>query len=520
MSSNADKQTPHEISAKSIERHSTGIAHYDLCVIGGGINGAGIARDAAGRGLSVLLVEAQDLAAATSSSSTKLIHGGLRYLEYYEFRLVHKALKEREVLLSMAPHIMWPLEFILPHELHLRPAWLIRCGLYLYDFLAGRSKLPRSRGLNLRDCAQGEALKDSYSKGFSYADGWVDDARLVVLNAIDAAARGATILTRTACTHLTPVTEENREKNHWDISLQDLQSGETQTVTADAVVNAAGPWVRGVLDQSNLATAQTPHIRLVKGSHIILKKRYSGDHCYIMQQPDKRIVFAIPYEGEFTLVGTTDVEFEGDPVNVTISEDEIDYLLNAVNRSLRLQSGRKDIVSTYSGVRPLFDDGGKNASAVTRDYHLTLDKHYGAPLLSVFGGKITTYRVLAEQAVNELSGRGFWTKGAALPGGAIQQGDMCRFLQNQIQRYPALHAALISRYARLYGTRMDIILEGVKKTSDLGRHFGDDLYQAEIDYLMAHEWAQTAEDVLWRRTKCGLHCSADTAAALAAYMGG
>lgn len=488
--------------------------HYDLCVIGGGINGAGIARDAAGRGLSVLLLEAQDLAGATSSASTKLIHGGLRYLEHYEFGLVRESLKEREVLLSMAPHIIWPMEFILPHNENLRSKLMIRVGLFLYDILAGRGKLKRSHGVNLQKDNRGAALQNKYTNGFSYSDCWVDDARLVVLNAMDAGKRGADILTYTACTDL----KADKSGEFWHVTMQNLRNYKSKTVTADKVINAAGPWVRGVLEQSKLTNDKTPFIRLVKGSHIIVKKRYTGDHCYILQQPDGRIIFTIPYENDFTLIGTTDIEFEGDPFGVAISEAEIDYLLDATNDSLKMQTKRSDIISSYSGVRPLFDDGDKNASSVSRDYHFVLDTKHGPPILSVFGGKLTTYRHLAEKAMNMMSDVGFWTRGATLPGGDIPAKDFDRFAKAQKNRYSGLPAALIQRYARTYGTNMDIFLAGVKKPADLGTHFGDDLYRAEIDYLILYEWAVTAEDILWRRTKLGLHISDKTATRLAEYM--
>ncbi len=494
--------------------HTPQTNHYDLCVIGGGINGVGIARDAAGRGLSVLLLEAQDLAGATSSSSTKLIHGGLRYLEHYEFRLVHESLKEREVLMGMAPHIIHPLEFILPHNSSLRPKWMIRCGLFLYDILAGRGKMKKSHAVNLLKDKRGHALQNHYTNGFSYADCWVDDARLVVLNAMDAKQRGAEILTYTACTNLTP----DKGGAFWHVTMQNLRNHKSRTITADKVINATGPWVRGVLEQSNLTTAKTPQIRLVKGSHIIVKKRYTGDHCYILQQPDGRIVFTIPYENDYTLIGTTDEDFEGDPVEATISEAEIDYLLRAANDSLKEPTKRSDIKYTYSGVRPLFDDGDQNASAVTRDYHLVLDTLHGPPILSVFGGKLTTYRHLSEKAVNMICAHGFWTKGATLPGGDIPAKDFDRFAKFQKNRYSALPAALIQRYARTYGTNMDIFLSGVKKPEDLGKHFGDDLYRAEVDYLILYEWAVTPEDVLWRRTKLGLHIKDKTSYNLADYM--
>lgn len=394
-------------------------AEYDLCVIGGGINGAGIARDAAGRGLSVLLVEAQDLAGATSSASTKLIHGGLRYLEHFEFRLVHDALKERETLLSMAPHIIRPMRFIMPHNPDLRPVWMIRLGLFLYDHLAGRKKLARSKGLNLHKDPVGAPLRSNYMQGFSYADCWVEDARLVVLNAKDAEERGATILTRTACTNL-----ETTGDGQWAVHLQDIRTRRPYCIKARQVVNAAGPWVRGFLDNSGLAQEDTPDVRLVKGSHIVVRRFFEGDHAYILQQPDKRIVFAIPYEKHYTLIGTTDVDYEGDPSNPVISDEETAYLCDAVNRYFKTPVVPGDVIWSYSGVRPLIKDGHEDASSVTRDYKLVREDRFGPPLLSVFGGKITTYRVLAEEAVDMITDNPAWTKGAPLPGGDIENGDI------------------------------------------------------------------------------------------------
>ncbi len=474
----------------------TAHCEYDLCVIGGGINGAGIARDAAGRGLSVLLVEKGDLAAATSSASTKLIHGGLRYLEHYEFRLVRESLKERETLLAMAPHIIWPLSFILPHDKTLRPAWLIRAGLFLYDHIGGRKTLPASRGVSLA----GGPLQARYKKGFRYADCWVEDARLVVLNAMDAAKRGAVIRTRTACTGLKPA------NGGWQVELNGKE-----IATARIAVNAAGPWVRALLDQTGLARSKTPQVRLVKGSHIIVPHLYNGAHAYILQQPDKRIVFTIPYEQDFTLIGTTDTEISGDPGAAALDAQETDYLCAAVNRSFAAQITPDDIVTSYSGVRALLDDGDENASRVTRDYRLELDEHEGgAKLLSVFGGKLTTYRRLAEEAVDMLSHKPRWTAGATLPGGDFD--DFETFVTARQARYPALPAELVRRYARAYGTLMDHFAQ------DPGRHFGDDLYEAEIAYLIEHEWARTAEDILWRRSKRGLHVAPETVHNLEAYM--
>ncbi|MGZ9097358.1 MAG: glycerol-3-phosphate dehydrogenase [Micavibrio sp.] len=498
---------------------------YDLLIIGGGVNGAGIARDAAGRGMSVLLVEAQDLAGATSSASTKLIHGGLRYLEYFEFNLVRAALKEREVLLGLAPHIIWPLDFVLPYWPSLRPAWMIRLGLYLYDHLGGGlERLKKSSALDLNAHAYGMPLQPAFKKGFRYADCWVQDSRLVVLNALDAAELGAHILTRTACTGLRVV------DGHWEAELRDVETNEMLTRTAGMVVNAAGPWVHSVLEGNNLTRKnRTPNIRLVKGSHIIVPKVFEGEQAYILQQPDRRIVFAIPYERNFTLIGTTDVDYTGDPARPVIDAAEKDYLCAAVNRYFKKSVTVDDIVHTYSGVRPLMDDGRGKAAEVTRDYHLEMELSFGAPLLSVFGGKITTYRHLAEDAVDKLvphwsranenpASQMAWTDTVTLPGGDMLNGDFDGFLKDQLDRYDWLPEPLVRRYARAYGTRMDRLLEGAVNLNSLGRHFGDDLYQAEIDYLIKKEWAKTAEDILWRRSKLGLHLSKATQAQLNDYM--
>ncbi len=463
--------------------------HYDICIIGGGINGAGIARDAAGRGLSTLLVEAKDLAQATSSASTKLIHGGLRYLEYYEFKLVRHALQEREVLLKLAPHIIWPLRFKLPHDSHLRPKWLIRMGLFLYDHIGGRITLPKSKQINFND----GILKSKFTKGFEYSDGWVQDSRLVVLNAMSAAEHGADILTQTSCTKL------EIKDGKWLITLDGHK-----TVTADKLVNATGPWVRSLLDDNNLSQSETPRIRLVKGSHIIVPRLFEGDHAYILQQPDGRIVFAIPYEHNFTLIGTTDESFDGNAYDAAISEDEKDYLITAINSNFEKQITHADIIKTYSGVRPLLDDGDDNASAVTRDYKLILDNTHGAPILSVFGGKITPYRRLAEDALDVLTDKPSWTAHEVLPGGDIENFDV--FVQDMQTRYPDLNSNLIYRLARNYGTRLPQVIND----GDLGTHYGDDIYESEISYLIEHEWACTAEDVLWRRSKLDLHISDKT----------
>lgn len=474
---------------------------FDLLVIGGGINGTGIARDAAGRGLSVLLCEQNDLAGHTSSASTKLVHGGLRYLEYYEFRLVREALKERERLLDIAPHVIWPLRFVLPHNDALRPAWMIRAGLFLYDHLGGRERLPRSCGIDLRRHPAGEPLKDSLKRGFIYSDCWVQDARLVVLNAMDAAVRGACIEPRTRCEHA-------RQKDGvWLIRLRD-ENGDRE-VRARALVNAAGPWAaalfKGVIEDST-----DSGIRLVKGSHIVVPKLFQHSDAYIFQHTDRRIVFAIPYERDYTLIGTTDVDYEGDPANACISPEETEYLCQAVNRYFARRVRAAEVVWSYSGVRPLYDDRADNASAATRDYVLELEAGQGqAPLLTVFGGKLTTYRRLSEHVMEKLQpilgiARAAWTGRAPLPGGDIPNGDFDAYLASLRRGRDWLPPALAWRLARNYGTRAEDILGTAGGLADLGECLGADLYEAEVDYLVNHEWARTAEDVLWRRSKLGL----------------
>ncbi len=490
----------------------------DLLVIGGGINGAGIARDAAGRGLSVVLCEQDDLGGATSSASTKLIHGGLRYLETYEFRLVREALIEREVLLNAAPHIIWPLRFVLPHNNGLRPAWMVRIGLFLYDHLGGRKKLPGSHGLNLRDDPAGRPLKKSFTKAFCYSDCWVQDSRLVVLNAMDAAERGARILPRTRCTSL------RRSNGLWQAKLQPRQ-GEEVELRARAAVNAAGPWVAEVLSAVAGGNRES-RLRLVKGSHIVVPRIGDGDQAYILQNDDRRIVFIIPYEQDFSLIGTTDVPYDGDPAEVAITGGETDYLCAAVNRYLDTPVAPGDVVWSYAGVRPLYDDASANVSAVTRDYVFDIDRGRDgkeAPILSIFGGKITTYRKLAEHAMEKLlptldRAEPAWTRGAILPGGDIPDGDVEVFVSGLRRKHPWLPAGLASRYARAYGTRTQDLLIGAKALADLGEDLGDDVYEAEIAYLRAHEWAASAEDVLWRRSKLGLHVSERTRARLEAMF--
>ncbi|OWW19877.1 glycerol-3-phosphate dehydrogenase [Noviherbaspirillum denitrificans] len=481
----------------------------DLLVVGGGINGAGIARDAAGRGLTVVLCEKDDLASHTSSSSSKLIHGGLRYLEYYEFNLVRKALIEREVLLRAAPHIMWPMRFVLPHDKGQRPAWMIRTGLFLYDALAKRELLPGSSGVDLRRHAAGEPLKPEFTRGFVYSDGWVDDARLVVLNAVDAAEKGARILTRTRCT------SARRDGSAWIVELVDAQ-GRQSLVRARALVNAAGPWTAQFL-QSAVERPTEKALRLIKGSHIVVPKLFDHPYAYIFQHPDGRIVFAIPYEQDFTLIGTTDIEYHGDANKVAIDKDEIIYLCDLASRYFRKRITPSDVAWSYSGVRPLVEDESSSAAAVTRDYRLELDTQ-GAPLLSVFGGKITTFRKLAEEAVDMLAPllpmtRGSWTEHACLPGGDLYGAqpsnrsvhEFDKFVHEMQKRHAFLPAALVSRYARAYGTRIDTLLAGRKSVADMGKEIAPGLYEAEVDYLMQREWAVDAADILWRRSKLGLH---------------
>ena len=495
--------------------------HCDVLVVGGGINGAGIARDLAGRGLSVLLCEKDDLAAHTSSSSTKLIHGGLRYLEYYEFSLVRKALAEREVLLKSAPHIMWPLRFVMPHDPNdktLRPVWMIRIGLFLYDHLARREVLPGSTTVDMRRHPAGQPLKPLFTKGYVYSDGWVDDARLVVLNAIDAQQRGATVLTRWRCV------DAQRTAAHWLVKLQST-SGEVRHVQARALVNAAGPWAAQFLAE-HAHVPRPKSLRLVKGSHIIVPKMFDHDHAYIFQNPDKRIIFAIPYEGEYTLIGTTDVEHHGAVGEARISPEETSYLCEQASRYFAKPVTPQDVVWSYAGVRPLLDDESGDPSAVTRDYLLDLDTEQ-APLLTVWGGKITTFRRLAEEAADLLAApmgttRGAWTHGAMLPGGDLStwigpaqrpDTDFARFAQAVALRHPQLSPALCKRLARAYGARVELVL----KSGELGAEVAPGLFEAELNYLYEHEWARSADDVLWRRSKLGLHMNESQRAAVALW---
>jgi glycerol-3-phosphate dehydrogenase len=488
---------------------------FDLLVIGGGINGVGIARDAAGRGLRVLLCERGDLAEHTSSASTKLIHGGLRYLEQYEFRLVREALAERERLMRLAPHIIWPLRFVLPHDAGLRPAWMLRVGLFLYDHLARLKTLPRSEALRLGRDGVGAPLQKRLTRGFAYSDCWVEDSRLVVLNALDAAEHGAEIRTRTT------VESARREAGAWTITLYDSERRQRESVRARIVVNAAGPWVGETLLRT-LALEARPKVRLVKGSHIVVRRLYEGDQAYILQQPDRRIVFAIPYERDFTLIGTTDVAHEGEPGPVRISAEETRYLCACINRSFERSIGPDDVVWSFSGLRPLYDDAAANASAVTRDYVLELD-HDGPPVLSVFGGKITTYRRLAEHAMEKLRPhlpgmKPAWTGGAPLPGGDMPGADFEEFASTLAAEYPFLPEATVRRLARAYGTRAARLLGDARALPDLGETFGGDLSAREVDYLVRHEWARASDDILWRRSKLGLHMDREGVARLGRYL--
>ncbi|WP_284757112.1 glycerol-3-phosphate dehydrogenase [Agrobacterium sp. fls2-241-TYG-188a] len=490
----------------------------DIFVIGGGINGCGIARDAAGRGYSVTLAEMNDFASGTSSGATKLIHGGLRYLEHYEFRLVREALMEREVLWAMAPHIIWPMRFVLPfHKGGVRPAWLIRLGLFLYDHLGGRKLLPATKSLDMRRDPAGKPLKPIFTKAFEYSDGWVDDARLVVLNARDAADRGADIMSRAK------VVSVRREDGLWKVDVKEAATGIVKTVHARMLINASGPWVDNVL--SNAAGKNQVHnVRLVQGSHIIVKKKFDDVRAYFFQNPDNRIIFAIPYETDFTLIGTTDRDYDGDPSQVKISDEETQYLCNAASEYFAEPVTKDDIVWTYSAVRPLYDDGASKAQEATRDYVLKLENTDGeAPLLNVFGGKLTTYRRLAEHALEKIGeaigGKGApWTAKSSLPGGDFAATGYEAEVNKLTTKYSFLSERQARRLVRLYGTKAYAILGDAKSMEALGQHFGGDLYEREVEWLMRQEWARTSDDVLWRRTKQGLHFSKEEAAALNDYM--
>jgi len=497
--------------------HMPAERHYDLAIIGGGVNGCGIARDAAGRGLSVFLCEQGDLAQATSSASTKLIHGGLRYLEYYEFRLVRESLHEREVLLRAAPHIVWPLRFVLPHHKGLRPAWLLRLGLFVYDHLGGRRLLPPARRLDLRRDPAGEPLKPEYRVGFEYSDCWVQDARLVVLNARDARRMGARIETRSRC-H-----SAERQGDRWELEVEDLERDATYRVRARGLVNAAGPWVEEVIRQ-RLRTNIADHVRLVRGSHIVVKRLFAHERAYIFQNADGRICFAIPYEEDFTLIGTTDQDHHASPGEAFCTSEERDYLCRAVSEYFEKPVRPEDVVWTYAGVRPLYDDGADKAQSATRDYVLKLeDSDAALPLLNVFGGKITTYRRLSEAALAKLAPyypgmNQPWTADKALPGGDFPVSEAGRMVDRLGRDYPFLDEGHRRRLVRAYGSESWRILGEADDAGALGRRFGDGLYECEVRFLMEEEWAREAADVLWRRSKLGLRLDRREAAALDDWM--
>jgi glycerol-3-phosphate dehydrogenase len=492
---------------------------FDLAIIGGGVNGCGIARDAAGRGNSVFLCEMNDLASGTSSWSSKLIHGGLRYLEYYEFRLVREALIEREILWQIAPHIIHPLRFVLPHHAGLRPAWLLRLGLFLYDHIGGRKLLPATRSVDLARDEVGRPLKPGrFTKGFEYSDCFVDDARLVVLTARDAANRGAEIRTRTRAVEIRPA------DGGWQATVEDTFSGARSTIAARALVNAAGPWVEQVLATGAGVNARAK-VRLVQGSHIVVRKLYDHDRAYILQNSDGRIVFVIPWQQDFTLIGTTDRDYHGDPSQVKITPEEISYLCNSVSEYLAKPVTPDDVVWTYAGVRPLYDDGASEAKAATRDYVFELDTPSGSPLLSIYGGKITTYRRLSEEALERLSpylrgakAKQGWTAKSALPGGDLDVSAVAALTAELKRSYPFLAETHAARLAHAYGTRAGKLLGNAKSESDLGISFGATLTESEVKYLMAEEWARTAEDVVWRRSKLGLRLEAAEVTALEQWM--
>jgi glycerol-3-phosphate dehydrogenase len=498
---------------------------FDLAIVGGGINGCGIARDAVGRGNSVFLCEMNDLASGTSSWSTKLVHGGLRYLEYYEFRLVREALIEREILWQIAPHIIRPLRFVLPHHSGLRPAWLLRLGLFLYDHIGGRHLLPPTRSVDLAHDEVGKPLiANRYRKGFEYSDCFVDDARLVVLTARDAADRGAEIHTRARAVEILQI------DGIWHLTVEDTKSGMRTTIQARALVNAGGPWVEQVLSSGSGVNARAK-VRLVQGSHIVVRKLYEHDRAYMFQNADGRIIFVIPYQGDFTLIGTTDRDYDGDPAKVKASTEEIEYLCASASEYLTKPVKPEDVVWTYSGVRPLYDDGASEAKAATRDYVFELDTPGGAPLLSIYGGKITTYRRLAEEALERLApylrssspGEDFkaregWTGKAALPGGDMDVSAVAALSAELTRDYPFLSAVHANRLAHAYGTRAAKVLGTAKSLADLGQSFGATLTESEVRYLMSTEWAVTAEDVVWRRSKLGLRLSAGEITALDEWM--
>ena len=511
---------------------------HDLLIIGGGINGCGIARDAAGRGLSVVLAEQGDLASATSSASTKLFHGGLRYLEYFEFRLVREALIERETLLRAMPHISWPMRFVLPYHASMRfegatptsrllnivmpwmkgrrPTWLIRLGLFLYDHLGGRKILPPTQVVDLRTAVEGKPLHSKFETAYEYSDCWVEDARLVTLNARDAVDRGARVLTRTK------VIAADRLADHWVVTLEDVETGEYRTERARMLINAAGPWVGNVI-ANTLRRNSRDRVRLVRGSHIVTKCLYDHDKCYFFQGTDGRIIFAIPYETDFTLIGTTDAEHHDVSEKPLCTEEERDYLIRFANGYFKHQLTADDVVWTYSGVRPLYDDGSSSATAATRDYTLKLDATGGAPILDIFGGKITTYRRLAEAAMAKVKGyipylKPDWTAGVPLPGGDFPVDGVDNLIVEAKIQFPFLDDRLIRRLVRGYGTDLWAILGQARSIEELGQYFGATLYEAEVNWLMEHEFAREAEDILWRRTKLGLRFEDAEVEVLDAWM--
>jgi glycerol-3-phosphate dehydrogenase len=491
--------------------------HYDLLIIGGGINGCGIARDATGRGFSVCLCEAGDFGGGTSSASTKLIHGGLRYLEYFEFRLVRKALKEREVLWKLAPHIIWPLRFVLPHHNRLRPAWLLRLGLFLYDHIGGRKLLPPTKTLDLRSDETGKPLKAGFTKAFEYSDCWVEDSRLVVLNAMDAHERGCDVRARTK------VAKARRVGDQWQVDLVNAITGQHETVTAKIMINAAGPWVDEVL-RSVFSQNDAHNVRLVRGSHIVIRKKFSHDKAYIFQNSDDRIAFAIPYEGDYTLIGTTDADHGKNIGKPEITDQEVQYLCDMASEYFAQPVMREDVVWSYSGVRPLYDDGASKAQEATRDYVIKHDGSRHEPrLINIIGGKITTYRVLAEATLADIEAllgkrKPAWTADIPLPGGDFDVTGFGALVKHYARRYPFLPQKLLARLVRQYGTRTDQVLEGVRSAADLGNCIGLGIYEAEVRYLMAHEWAQAADDVLFRRTKLGIAASSSQRHALQEFM--
>lgn len=479
---------------------------YDLLVVGGGINGVGIARDAAGRGLKTLLCEKDDLASHTSSASSKLIHGGLRYLENYEFRLVRESLGERETLLRAAPHIIWPIRIILPVEKNMRPAWMLRIGLFIYDNLAKRALLPATKTLNLRTAKQGEPLQDHLVKGFEYSDCWADDARLVALNAMDAKMRGADILTHSECVSL------QRHEAHWSATLKN-DDGLIQTIDAKMIINAAGPWVDKILGQVGRIGNESG-VRLVKGSHIVVDKLYDGDHAYLFQSADGRVIFAMPYENDYTLIGTTEAKWELENGPVTISDEETDYLCAAVNEYFKKHIRPDDVVWSYAGVRPLYDDKSDNASTVTRDYVFNLDEENGPAMLSIYGGKLTTYRKLSEHAMEKIKHifpnmGDAWTKGASLPGGDVEFDSIPQLKADMTSRFSWLDPKIVHRMVDAYGTKISDILANRSSIADMGHHYGAGLYEAEIEYMENQEFAKSADAILWRRSKLGLHMTSD-----------